>query len=114
LKEENLTLQRRLNDIIIQNESLRAALKEAHLKIFDPENPTWDNLPFPWLVSLSVPNTVVFGTYFAMHKNNEVAVNLSDDMDCDIADLTLIPRSQWPQLLIDQYVKETGEKPIHF
>ena len=112
LKEENLVLQRRLNDIVVQNESLKAALKEAHIKIFDPENPTWDNLPFPWLVSFSYFG--YFATYFMVALDNNSDAKITDATSAEKENLTLIPRSQWPRLLVDQYVKETGTTPNHF
>jgi hypothetical protein len=112
LATENLGLATRLRECEVEIASLKAELKAERLKNFDPECPTWDNLPFPWLVSFSAFGS--FGIYFAMRKDNAEGVYLSDDMTCSITDLILIPRSKWPEMLVNQYIEETETTPNHF
>ena len=92
-----------LDQKIAEIEAILAELKSAQFKAgFDPENPTIEDIPLPWLVMCE--DNYGFSIQFLVDNDNSLMLlNSSSDKWFNFSEVTPIPRSQWPELLIEQY-----------
>ena len=83
------------------------------LREFDPENPTLLNLPLPWLVKWE--GETFFGVSFAEEIPEHLSeMPTSDGADAYKLEFELLPLSQWPLILVEQYCSIRRRIPSHF